>query len=236
MHEAIYADTPPHELISIGGGEAMAPYMHNKPNYIPNVLSLAFQYKFIPTLKTNGTWGDDDNLRTKILSDIADCAYRSGKLVTLDISVDEFHNNLSGITNIIYDTICSQHLCPAIRICLVGFNTKKSAFIQTKLQQKLQKRGLKITPTIIGDWIVETKNGDGVYMINDFSGGIFNLGRAKTNKVYTTTDTPNGYENIDCIQLDNNDTATLNYIYREKIKNRNIDAVLKSLQQRARGY
>jgi hypothetical protein len=227
LHEARTMSIMPDELLCIGGGEAMAPYMHNDPTYIPRALDMIYSYNFIPTIKTNGTWGDDQEMRKLILSDIAKCAYKSGKLVTLDISVDEFHHNISGVTKIIYNTLQSKELFFAIRICLVGFNTKKSAFALAKLKQDLQKRGLKIDSTVIGDWMIERPDGEGIYMINDFSAGIFNLGRAKDNQIYTDTGNPTG--SIDCLQIDNNDIAIYNYTSQEPINNRPLNEVLYSL-------
>ena len=234
--ESVNMEIPPHELITIGGGEAMAPYMHGDTDYIPYALDLTFEHGFVPTLKTNGTWGDNDALRAKVLSGIANCAYKSGKLVTLDISVDEFHNNHSCIIKIIKHVLNDSYLCPAIRFCLVGFNTKKSKFALDKIKQDLSRAGFQIFTTPIGDWEIYAKDGTGTYLINSFDGGIFNLGRAKENRTFTTIHNPNNYIGMDCLQIDNNDNAILNYTYREKIQNRNINEVLSSLRQHARGY
>ncbi len=84
----------PYQLITIGGDEALAPYMMGDTKYIPSVLDLTYSYGYIPTIKTNGTWGNNDKLRKNILSDIASRAYKYSKLITLDISVDEFHNSV----------------------------------------------------------------------------------------------------------------------------------------------
>lgn len=223
----------PDQLITIGGGEAMAPYMTGNTKYIPSALELVYSYGYIPTIKTNGTWGNNDKLRTTILSDISSCAYKYSKLVTLDISVDEFHNNHDGVIKIIYDTLTNQKFCFAIRICLVGFNTEKSAIAQQTLKQKLIQRGISVHQTDRRDWIIELPNGDGVYMYNDFNAPIFNQGRASDNKVFTSTSNPNGTDGFDCLQIDNNDYAIYNYIHREQINNRNLNEVLYSLMAHA---
>lgn len=222
----------PNQLISFGGGEALAPYMIGNPTYIPFALDLAYSYGYIPTIKTNGTWGDNNVLRVKILSDIASRAHKYGKLITLDISVDEFHNNESGVMKIIINTLTNFDLCYAIRICLVGFNTPASANALNSLQQKLQTQGFEIDKTYAGDWMICAPNQScGVYMCNDYAAPIYNIGRAKQTKTYTSTDNPNGNDGADCLQLDNNDYAILNYTYREPIKNRPLNTVLESLTQ-----
>ena len=231
LFEAKQMDFRPNQLITIGGGEAFAPYLNGDNRYIPNALDIAYSHKFIPTLKTNGTWGENNKKCQSILSDLAKCAYKGDKLVTLDISVDEFHNNTTNVANIIRNTLRNDRLCMAIRICLVGFHTKKSEIAQNKLKQELQKYGLKVSSTVYGDWIVETKNGADVYMTNDFSAEIVDLGRAKTNSVFTTVF--DAYSGSHCLQIDNNDIATYNFKYREPINNRHLGEVFQSLLQRA---
>ena len=235
LHEIISMPIKPNELISIGGGEVMAPYMHNTPEYIPNLLDIVYKYEFVPTLKTNGTWGEQNKKRTKILSDIAKCAYKSGKLVTLDISVDEFHNNTDGVAKIIRNVVNEYYLCYAIRICLVGFNTPQSAKALLRLKQELLKNGfhIEITPPF-GDWIISAPNGNTTVIYNSFTSGIFDIGRAKKNKNYTTTGNRNN-TGTDCLQIDNNDIATYNYGYCEPVQNRNIYEVLCSLKHRSKG-
>lgn len=223
----------PNELISIGGGEVMAPYMHNNTDYIPKLLDLLYKHKFVPTLKTNGTWGNETKKCTEILYDIAKCAYKSDKLVTLDISIDEFHNNIDSVSKIIRNIKNKHYLSYAIRICLVGFNTQKSANALLRLKQELTKNGLHIeTFPPFDDWLISAPNRDTTIIYNSFTSGIFDMGRAKTNKVYTTTIDKSAHEH--CLQLDNNDMAIYDYILSEPIQNRNLYEVLCSLQRRVR--
>lgn len=229
------ADMPikPNELISVGGGEVMAPYMHNNPDYIPKLLDLLYKYNFVPTLKTNGTWGEQHKKSAQILSGIAKCAYKSGKLVTLDISVDEFHNNINGVAKIIRNVVNEYYLCYAIRICLVGFHTQKSKNALLRLKQELSKFGFRTeTMPPFDDWIISAPNGNTTVLYNSFTSGIFDIGRAKQNKVYTATDKDSAYDH--CLQIDNDDIATYNYNHQEPVQNRNLYEVLCSLQQRAR--
>jgi organic radical activating enzyme len=231
MSETASMNTKPNELISIGGGEVMAPYIHNQENYIPNVLDIVYKNGFVPTLKTNGVWGNNDRMRIKILYDIAKCAYKHEKLVTLDISVDEFHNNQSGVVKIISDITTEIALAYAIRICLVGFNTQKSLVVLNNLEQELSKKGFYVIPNEIGDWVIISPDGKNMMFIyNDFTSSIFNKGRAKINNVYTNSGQPNN-DGYNCLVLDNNDMAIYNYKYREQIKNRSLYEIINSFQQ-----
>ena len=233
LSESKTMDIRPDQLLSIGGGEAMAPYMLGEQKYIPGALDLIYRTGYIPTIKTNGVWGNNNAMRQTILSDIAKQAYKHGKLVTLDISVDEFHNNQSGVVKIINDIIRNPSLAYAIRFCLVGFNTPASKVALNNLKQQLQNTGLNIEQTCGGDWMMDIPNSaDGLYVCNDFNTPIYNLGRAQQTKTFTSTANPNGNDGFDCLQIDNNDSATLNYIYREPIKNRPLDIVLKSLLEK----
>jgi hypothetical protein len=69
-----------------------------------------------------------------------------------------------------------------------------------------------------------------MYVCNDYGALIYNRGRAKQTKTYSTT-ADQSNDIIDCLQIDNNDNAILNYRYREPIKNRTLDEVLYSLIQ-----
>lgn len=222
----------PNELICIGGGEAMAPYMHKNTDYIPHALDLIYSYNYVPTIKTNGTWGEKETLRKQILIDVATKAYKYGKLVTLDISVDEFHNNLDGVAKIIRDIMLSSELCYAIRFCLVGFNTSASLKALNCLQQKLQKQGFNIQKTLANDWMIDAPNADcGIYVCNDYTSKIYDLGRAKQTKVYNCEYGTDLIRPADCLQIDNEDNAILNYLYREKIGTRSLNTVFNSLIQ-----
>ena len=232
MYEAACMDKKPNELLSVGGGEVMAPYIHGQDNYIPNLLDIIYKNGFIPTLKTNGVWGNSDRTRIKILYDIAKYAYKYEKLVTLDISVDEFHNNQSGVIKIINDITKEIALSYAIRICLVGFNTQKSLFALNNLEQELSKKDFNIITNEIGDWIITSPDGKNtMFIYNDFSSSVFNSGRAKINKVYTNSGQSTNSDGHNCLVLDNNDVATYNYIYHTQVNNHSLIKIINSFQQ-----
>ena len=84
------------------------------------------------------------------------------------------------------------------------------------------------------DWAVYAPNQSyGAYVINNFGAPIYNLGRAKQTKTFTSIANPNGNDGSNCLQIDNNDYAILNYKYREPIKNRHLNEVLYSLMAHA---
>lgn len=236
LYESRHMPIQFHELLTIGGGEALAPYMHNNFDYIPTALNMIHKYNYIPTIKTNGTWGVDGIMREKILYDLAGAAYKSGKLVTLDMSVDEFHTNLSGVTNIIYDILSNMQICMAIRVCLVGFNTQKSTNVHNLLKRRLMAKGIEIRTLPNGDWAAFGPDTScGVLIINSFDTPIYNQGRARENKVYTSIASPNGDGSVNCLQLDNKDMAIYNYIYHEPVKHRPLSKVFDVLINRANG-
>lgn len=232
LAETSIMDTRPNQLLAISGGEALAPYILGNTTYIPNALDLIYTNNYVPVLKTNGTWGDNETLRKKILSDIALKAYKYQKLVTLDISVDEFHNNQSGVIKIINNIVRNPGLSFAIRICLVGFNTPASKTALNNLQQQLQNIGLKIKKNHIGDLMIEIPNSINVlYVYTNYIAQVVPAGRAKQTKTFTTTHRGDN-DGIDCLQIDNHDYAILNYQYREPIKNRPLNTVLQSLMSK----
>lgn len=223
----------PNELMCLTGGEAMAPYMWGNNTYIPKALELIYSYEYIPTIKTNGTWGKNESLRPKVLSDLGRLAYRYGKLVTLDMSVDEFHDNKIGVANIIYDIVNNPAFLYGIRCCLLGFCTPGSGNALNALRQELESRKLNIQEIIGGDWAICTQDFSlGMYIYNDYHNKVYDLGRAKQTGVYTEISNPNG--DTTCFEINNKDYAILNYKVREPINNRPLGMVLDSLLTKVR--
>jgi hypothetical protein len=213
---------------TISGGEGLAPYQFGNLEYIPTVLSCIYKIGGIPTIKTNGVWGERYNTRTEILKSLAGSAYFGNKLLTLDISVDEFHNNLKGVANIVADVVQSDYLLPAIRICLVGFNTDGTRRNMEKLRTQLDDRELHSEILPNHDWAVYRDDGKGMRVVVDDEQEVHDLGRAKQNNVYTATGNPVGAY-VNCLSIDNNYLATLNYLYTEQIAGRKLKDVMNSL-------
>jgi len=216
------------------GGEAMAPYFHNMPEYIPTCLDVAASYRMAPFVKTNGLWGADDNMRWKILHDFARVAYRREILMSMDISVDEFHNNLTAVNKIINDVVRSDYLAPAVRLSLVGLNTHKSRLQFSQLLNGLYAAGLYVRPDVCMVKLGVPGVRD-VKVFHDFFTNVSNVGRAKENNLGKYV--PDGQPDIitgHCMQIDNNDIATLNYKYKTPVAGRPIYDVAKELLLKVR--
>lgn len=209
------------------GGEAMAPYFHKQMEYVPRCLDIAATHKMIPFIKTNGTWGMDTDMRQRILRDVAAAAYRNNILMSLDLSVDEFHHNDVAVYNILNDVVRSDYLAPAVRISLCSLNTPASHATFANLIGRLQNSGLDISVNNYGEMCVNIPMMHKVSVYYDLLTNISDTGRAKANSVGTYT--PSGLpdpETGHCFQIDNADVATLNYKYRTPMNGRPmIDAV-----------
>ncbi len=225
---------PKTEYFVIGGGEAMAPFVFGNRDYIPQALYMIYNAGGIPTIKTNATWGNSTDLRQNILKDLARVVYSTQIVTTLDISIDEFHNNLDGAANVIADIVKSQYLAPAIRISLVGFNTVASKTKLRQLREKLSHLGIMTYST-------NTENNDfaaifgysGIQIFTSFNTPIYKAGRAIETKTYTTgsnTGTPDSDGH--CLVVDNAGNAILNYKFRERIAGRDLDTVTRILMQK----
>ncbi len=216
------------------GGEAMAPYFHRMYEYIPKCLEITTENNMVPFVKTNGIWGTDKNMRTRILHDFANAAYKSNTLMSMDISVDEFHNNLDGVTAIINDIIQSDYLAPAIRLSLVGLNTNKSYYGRfSELLRRLRACGLKIQRLDDGALLVGKSDSWGMMIYYDFHTGVANVGRGAKNSLgaYVPDGRPDSTTGH-CLQIDNKDIATLNYRYTAPVAGRPVYDVTRQLLQR----
>ena len=222
------------EYVVIGGGEGLSPYLFDNFDYIPNLLHKINSIGGVSTIKTNGVWGNNASVRKLILKDLAIFAHKIGKVVTLDISVDEFHNNTTGVANIFEEILSDEYLAVSIRPTFVGFNTPESAKALSKLKAELTARKILIIQTSRGDLCVYNEDGQGMFVITDYNSEIFDLGRAKKNKVFTHHQTNPGLLQTNCIQIDNNDVVTMNNFYREKIDGRPLNTVIDSLIQKAK--
>ena len=216
------------EHIVIGGGEGMAPYFFKNTKYIPSALNLVFRAGKIPTIKTNGTWGASADKRNLILGTLANAAYSADVLITLNISVDEFHNNTMAVADLISGILLNDYIMAAIRPTLNGFNTDGSANALKKLQAELNNRKIGVDELPNGDFGVYNERGTGIRVPVDYLGAIHNLGRAVENCVYTSTNSPTT-PYVNCVQIDNNDNMILNYLYSESIDGRNLKTVMSRL-------
>ncbi len=225
-------NVPKFEHLVLTGGEVMAPYYVREEKYMSQCLDIVFENGFVPFLKTNAMWGDKDYARDMILGDLATAAYKHQKLVSLEISIDEFHNNHAQAANVVEQVIRDQQLRPAIRMALVGLNTKpaKNSFVDFMME--LYKRGLWFENFDDGTMSIgvkgESRDND-VALFYDYVAPLTRVGRAAennlgVNSVPSTTDR--------CLMVDNAGVATLNYHWREEIGNRTLGYVYSSLLQK----
>lgn len=217
------------------GGEAMAPYFHQQMEYVPKCLDMAAAHNMIPFVKTNGTWGADDNMRQRILRDVAAAAYKNNVLMSLDLSVDEFHHNDVAVYNILNDVVRSDYLAPAVRISLCSLNTQASHATFARLIERLQNSGLEIVVNNYGEMSISVPMLHKVSVYYDLLTNVSGAGRAKANNIGAYT--PSGRPDPDtghCFQIDNADIATLNYKYRAPMNGRPMIDVVAELMTKAR--
>ena len=217
------------EYVVIGGGEGLSPYLFDNFDYIPGLLRKINNIGGVSTIKTNGNWGNNASIRKLILKDLAIFAHKIGKVVTLDISVDEFRNNTTGVANIFEEILSDEYIAVSIRPTLVGFNTPASLKALFRLKSELNARKMFAVQTKQDILYVCNENGQGILVVTDYGNEIFDIGRAKKNNVFTYHQTNPGLLNINCIQIDNYDFATMNNFYREKINGRPLRVVIDSL-------
>lgn len=212
--------------ITIDGGEPMLPYFMGDENYIPTVLCLVSKAGATPTIKTNGTWGNTYTNRSTVLKSLAKNAYFVGRPLTINVPVDEFHNNISGVSNIIADVVFSDYLRGALNISVSGFDTIGSVVAYARLRSDLRDREINTVDSGNDNLVAYNDDGVGIHVETDYMSGVVRCGRAIKNHVYTE-DNLSTYVNK--IQIDNDDNVALNYVARDNIKNRPLANVIDYL-------
>ena len=211
--------------ITVGGGEPMLPYFKKDENYIPMLLTLVSKAGAIPVIQTNGTWGRTYIDRNNILKSLAKNAGFTGKPITLNMPIDEFHNNIAGVSNIIADIVLSECLSEAIYVEISGFNTIGSVVANAQLRTELTSREIT-TLDLPNDDLVAYNNGRGIHISMGYVSPVHKLGRAVKNHVYTDDDSATY---VNTVQIDNADNISLNRVVGEKINSRPLVDVLDIL-------
>ncbi len=231
-------DLPHFEHIVFTGGETMAAYYSGDYNYVPRCLGISFKNQLTPFFKTNGLWGGDTALRSRILSDFSHAALQNGKLTTFDISMDEFHNNLDQVATIVSHVAQFPVLSNTVRLCLLGLSTPESKVNFNHFKHILGKKGLVIlkqTPDYI-----QVAHSQARHMVDipiEFDAGVVNHGRAADNNMgkYTFKDSIDPL--YSCIMIDNKDVLFLDYIWRESLKTNSFPmALMKTVKQKSLSY
>jgi hypothetical protein len=226
---------PKWEYMVFTGGETMAHYFHNQVEYMSRCLDIAAQHKMAPFVKTNGVWGGNDAMRARILRDFAAAAYRNNILMSMDISVDAFHNNINSVFKILNDVVRSDCLAPAVRLSLCGFNDMKSHVAFMSVINALCASGLAVETPHNGMFVLSVPGVRGMDVYYDLWTNISNVGRAADNKLGCFV--PDGRPDMSmghCLQIDNNDVATLNYKHATPVNGRPVYDVARELLLKVR--
>lgn len=217
------------EEVVLTGGEAMAPYYKQQSAYIPTVANLLAQNKLSMALKTNGKWGENIFLCNRILNDLSQVAHQHDRQISLDISIDEYHNNLYGAANIVDAIMRNPKFSEAIPVSWCGLNTAASEYTRQKFINMLTQRGMTVLPMDAdGGIVIMTKDNMNV-MFYDI-GGLSRIGRAKDNNL--TEFVPRGIPNQSghCFEITNNDMAILNYRFKTAIGDRTLGEIYHELK------
>lgn len=224
---------PKWEYMVFTGGEAMAPYLLKRYEYMPQCLEFAGCAGLAPFIKTNGVWGADGWLRRRILNDCADAAIKNNKMTSLDVSIDEFHNNVPAVARIIQEIVSSEHLARCVRISISGLDTLKSHAQFSYLIAYLKAHNIHVFPS--GNTFIVVSGTIGYKILFDFGTPVAQMGRAKQNGIGETQ--PDGSSDAvwgNCLQIDNDDVATLNYYYKTPVNGRPVFDVAKELLLKVR--
>lgn len=219
--------------VAVGGGEGMAPYLFGNEDYIPTVIGVLNKFDKNVTVKTNASWGNTYKYRNPILKSLAKCAYFNNSLITLRMPVDEFHNNISGVSNIIADIVFSDYLLAALRVEITGFDTIGSVVARARLESDLGDKEIKMIDSRNDDLVAYNESGSGIHIRTDYVSGVPRLGRAVANHLYTSDETGGGFVNK--LKIDNADNAILNNTVRAKIGDRPLMDVVQGLGEKMYG-
>ncbi len=227
-------ENPKWSYLVFTGGETMAPYYFGEFDYLPKCLDMTYANKMNPVLKTNGMWGAKSKYRERILSDCK--ALRNNIKVTVEISLDEFHDNIDEIARILSDIFHNTLLMRTIQMHLIGLYTTKSSRRLTDLLRKICAYGLHFSTPGYGKLLIGSGNGYLAPVYYGFDTPVFYDGRARDNQLPNCA-TNNGMPALDsgnCLTIDNNDIATLNYKWRAPIAGRPLANVVTELMQNTR--
>lgn len=223
---------PRWEYMVFTGGEAMAPYLLKRYEYMPQCLEFAGRAGLAPFIKTNGVWGADGWLRRRILNDCADAAIKNNKMTSLDVSIDEFHNNVPAVARIIQEIVSSEHLARCVRMSISGLDTLKSHAQFNYLIAYLKAHNIHVFPS--GNTFIAALGTVGTKVLFDFGTPVAQMGRAASNKLGEVK--PDGHPDVmgHCLQIDNDDVATLNYFHKTPVNGRPVFDVVKELLLKVR--
>lgn len=224
---------PVWDYVVFTGGESMAPYFCDQKEYIIKAAEICIKNGMMPTFKTNAKW---TNARAaQILKDLSDVAHRHNHQVALDISIDEYHDNLAPAAAVVNQIMSSKYLSEALPVSFVGLNTAASKIKYQEFVNTLQNLGVFVGPMDKENGFLISKGTNLNVMFYDI-GGLTRLGRAADNNIESACPAK-GFANADgsdCLLLTNDDRAILNYKHRTDIKDKTVGQVYNELLQKKR--
>ncbi len=225
---------PVWDYVTFTGGEVMAPTYIGHTKYIPTVADICARNDMSACFKTNGLWGNRLIKCDDILKCLSDVAHKYDRQILLDISIDEYHNNLDAAANIVQQIMKSQSLIDAIVVSFIGLNTSASQYKFNEFSNILRNRGFFVGPIDSDGTIMISKDNKSNVMFYDI-GALSRLGRAADNNL--TQHIPSSHirsGDSDCLEITNNNQAILNYAFTTDIKDKTIAQVYNELKQKKR--
>ena len=225
---------PVWDYVTFTGGETMAPTYIGHTKYIPTVADICARNDMSACFKTNGLWGNRLIKCDDILKCLSDVAHKYDRQILLDISIDEYHNNLDAAANIVQQIMKSQSLINAIVVSFIGLNTSASQYKFNEFSNILRKRGFFVGPIDSDGTVMISKDNKANVMFYDI-GALSRLGRAADNNL--TQHIPNAHMrpgDSDCLEITNDNKAILNYKFTTDVCDKTIAQVYNELLQHKR--
>ena len=220
-----------YDTVALTGGEVMAPYYSYDDTYIPSALQIIFNENMTPCLKTNGVWGNDENLMNRILASITDIAGENDKKVMMDISLDRFHKNFGAVANIYRSLLHNPTCTKYITVILQGIkDNSMHAFYD--LFMALSGHGIINDKDISGRFVTDGTNRYPI--IYNFNQAIADIGRARANKLGTFKLTGQSDIYGDCIMIDAKDRVRFNHINALVMDGQPLGDCIKILEQKSK--
>ena len=225
---------PVWDYVTFTGGETMAPYYIGQHKYIPNIADICAKNDMSACFKTNGMWGNRLMKCDTVLKSLSDVAHKYDRQISLDISIDEYHNNLDAAANIVQQVMKSQYLIDAIIISFIGLNTIESQYTFNEFSNVLRSRGFFVGPLESDGTVLIAKDNKANVAFYDI-GALSRLGRAADNNL--TQYIPGGHirpDDSNCLEITNNNQAILNYKFSTRTKDKTVGQIYNELKQKKR--
>ena len=216
------------DYVVFTGGETMLPYLCGQDNYIPTVANICAQNNKSACFKTNAKWNAAQ--AAHILADLADVAHEQDRQIALDISIDEYHDNLNSAAHVVNLIMDSQYMIDAIPVTLVGLNTAASQYKYQEFVNVLTSRKMHVGAMDSNGVFSISKGSNFNVMFYDV-GQLCRLGRAADNNLtdVLATDTIKRDVMGDCLEITNSGIARLNYGPQTEIKNKTLGKIYNDL-------